>query len=69
LARFAPRANFRASDRHRLLLDVLSSFFTTPGGTAGFPITRTFTAGAGQRVRVAIAAGQTVSKGWSFSIR
>jgi subtilisin family serine protease len=38
-----------------VLLDVLSSFFTTPGGTTGFPITRTFTAFAGQRVRVAIA--------------
>jgi len=38
-----------------VLLDVLSSFFITPGGTAGFPITRTYTANAGQRVRVAIA--------------
>jgi subtilisin family serine protease len=38
-----------------VLLDGLSSFFFSPGGTSGFPITRTFIAFAGQRVRVAIA--------------
>ena len=32
-----------------------SSFFLTSGGTTGFPMTRTFSASAGQRVRVAIA--------------
>jgi serine protease AprX len=32
-----------------------SSFFVTSGGTTGFPMTRTFFANAGQRVRVAIA--------------
>jgi subtilisin family serine protease len=32
-----------------------SSFFVTSGGTTGFPITRSFSASAGQRVRVAIA--------------
>ena len=35
----------------RILLDGLSSFFSTPGGTSGFPIDRFFTASAGQRVR------------------
>lgn len=38
-----------------VLLDGLSSFFSTPGGTTGFPIDRAFFAGAGQRVRVAVA--------------
>ena len=32
-----------------------SGFFSTPGGSTGFPISRTFFAFAGQRVRVAIA--------------
>ena len=39
----------------RILVDGLSSFFSRPGGTEGFPINRTFTATIGQRVRVAIA--------------
>ena len=39
----------------RILLSNLSSFFSRPGGTEGFPINRVFTATAGQRVRVAIA--------------
>jgi subtilisin family serine protease len=38
-----------------IMIDGLSSFFSTPGGTQGFPINRTFTASAGQRVRVAIS--------------
>lgn len=38
-----------------ILVDGLSSYFTPPGGTTGFPIVRTFTATAGQRIRVVIA--------------
>jgi hypothetical protein len=39
----------------RVLINNQSFFFTAPGGTTGFPINQTFTATAGQTVRVAIA--------------
>lgn len=38
----------------RVLLNAQSFFVETPGGTAGFPVSRTFAASAGQRVRVAL---------------
>lgn len=39
----------------RVELNAQSLFFVTPGGPEGFPITSSFTATAGQRVRVVIA--------------
>jgi subtilisin family serine protease len=40
-----------------------SLFFVTPGGAQGFPITTSFTASAGQRVRVAIAWAHKTPQG------
>ena len=53
---------------HRVLLDDTSWYCPatdcpTTGGSAGFPITRSFTAGAGNRVRVALAWAHKMPRG------